>query len=108
MLYVIGFRQEHFSQLIYNVSMLGISLFAGYHGLIQKDLAKEADMALALDDTDAYSGTGNTLSSGIQNIVEGTDSKEGITLEKIYSVIKTEILPQDISQLSPAEKHSKS
>ncbi|MFZ4546021.1 MAG: helix-turn-helix domain-containing protein [Bacteroidales bacterium] len=44
-LYLIGFRQQVFVQIIYNIAMLGITLYVGYRGLMQKDL-KESDPGL--------------------------------------------------------------
>ena len=39
LLYVIGFRQLHLTGILYTVSMLGITLFAGVRGLKQKEIA---------------------------------------------------------------------
>ncbi|MCX6269351.1 MAG: helix-turn-helix domain-containing protein [Bacteroidetes bacterium] len=39
LLYVIGFRQQHAAGVLYTVSMLGITLFAGVRGLNQKAIA---------------------------------------------------------------------
>ena len=38
LLYVIGFRQHHLAGILYTVSMLGITLFAGVRGLNQKEI----------------------------------------------------------------------
>lgn len=37
-LYLIGFKQHYVSQIFYNVSMLVITLFAAYRGMLQKEL----------------------------------------------------------------------
>jgi AraC-like DNA-binding protein len=37
-LYLVGFKQHFASQIFYNISMLAITLFAGYRGMLQKDL----------------------------------------------------------------------
>ncbi len=39
LLYVIGFRQHYAAGILYTVSMLGITLFAGVRGLNQKEIA---------------------------------------------------------------------
>ena len=41
LLYVIGFRQHHLTGILYPVSMLGITLFAGIRGLNQREIAVE-------------------------------------------------------------------
>jgi AraC-like DNA-binding protein len=41
LLYVIGFRQHPVAGILYTVSMLGITLFAGVRGLNQKEIAVE-------------------------------------------------------------------
>ena len=37
-LYLVGFRQHFFAQMIYNIAMLMITLYAGYRGLLQQEL----------------------------------------------------------------------
>ncbi|MFZ4548785.1 MAG: hypothetical protein ACOYN4_15160, partial [Bacteroidales bacterium] len=37
-LYLVGFRQKVFVQVIYNVAMLGTTLYVGYRGLMQMDI----------------------------------------------------------------------
>jgi len=39
-LYVVGFRQNYITQVIYNVSMLSITFYVGYRGLLQKEILK--------------------------------------------------------------------
>ncbi|MFH1119873.1 MAG: helix-turn-helix domain-containing protein [Bacteroidota bacterium] len=43
MLYIFGYDRSHFSPLIYNVLMLGITLFTGYYALSQKEIKPLAD-----------------------------------------------------------------
>ncbi len=45
LLYVIGFRQHYVAGILYPVSMLGITLFAGMRGLNQKEIAVGAPAA---------------------------------------------------------------
>jgi AraC-like DNA-binding protein len=42
-LYIFGVKQHEAARIFYNVSVLGVILFAGYHGLMQKDLGLEED-----------------------------------------------------------------
>ena len=42
-LYIFGLKQHEVARIFYNVSVLGVVLFAGYHGLMQKDLGVEED-----------------------------------------------------------------
>jgi uncharacterized membrane protein len=39
-LYLVGFRQNYFTQVIYNVAMLSITFYVGYRGLLQKEITK--------------------------------------------------------------------
>jgi len=102
-LYIVGFRQHYAAQFIYNASMLGISLFAGYHGLIQQDIKKEPytmrNSAGSIIETDEINSPENDIKT------EGADGKDATALEKLYSAIK-EILPDEPGISSPAEKYS--
>jgi len=40
LLYIFGIRKHPAARIFYNIFMLGISLFAGYHALMQKDIKK--------------------------------------------------------------------
>jgi AraC-like DNA-binding protein len=83
--------------------MLGISLFAGYHGLIQKDIKKEP--FTMMNSSGSIIETDEINSPEYDIKTEGADGKDETALEKIYSVIK-EILPDEAGMLSPAEKYS--
>ncbi len=39
-LYLVGFRQNYFTQVIYNVAMLSITFYVGYRGLLQKEITE--------------------------------------------------------------------
>ena len=105
-LYVIGFRQHPLSQFIYNASMLGISLFAGYHGLIQKDLGKETEAGRSTEDSVLKTEISNPVSPAADSQDLGTDDEEITTLGKIYTALKAEILPSDSVLPSHYEKYS--
>jgi AraC-like DNA-binding protein len=106
LLYIVGFRHQLLSQFIYNFSMLGISLFAGYHGLIQKDIGKVQEAipipGIKSDKTE-ITETGFYEEASRNN---ETDGKEASTFGKIYTAIKAEILPVEKEPASPAEKYS--
>jgi AraC-like DNA-binding protein len=105
-LYIIGFRQHFMAQFIYNASMLGISLFAGYYGLIQKDSGiKDEGVILPLDIGRAAE-TINVNSPGAQLKPNETEGYESTTFGKIYTAIKAEILSADAGSSRPSEKYS--
>ena len=39
-LYLVGFRQNYITQVIYNVAMLSITFYVGYRGLLQKEITE--------------------------------------------------------------------
>ncbi|MFZ4706601.1 MAG: helix-turn-helix domain-containing protein [Bacteroidales bacterium] len=105
-LYIIGFRQHFIAQFIYNASMLGISLFAGYHGLVQKDLSKGADVFRLIQDAEPTDEPMASISNGVQADPIESKGNESTKLGEIYTAIKTEILPVDTGRLPSAEKYS--
>jgi len=104
-LYVVGFKQRLETQFIYNTCMLGISLFAGYHGLTQKNLMKENVIA-HMDDVVPETEINPVNSSGVIDINPETDGKVSTALGKIYTAIKAEILLDEVDIPLPAEKYS--
>jgi AraC-like DNA-binding protein len=69
LLYITGIKQHLFSGIFYNVSMLGVILFAGYHGMEQKNLEKEekeeteiqAEISAEVPEKIKYSGSSLTV-----------------------------------------------
>lgn len=80
-LYIIGIKQYPGARIFYNISMLGIILFAAYHALMQKDLGKETagEEELSPGGTLKLKYSGSSLSEG----------------QKQALIVKLDVLMQD-------------
>jgi len=102
LLYVIGFRQHPVAGILYTVSMLGITLFAGVRGLNQKEISVsvEADndelMPIPPDETGSIPGD---LSHDPEEVkirttkYQGsalTDEQKRVLVEKLGSIMQNE------------------
>lgn len=91
-LYLIGFRQQIFIQIFYNIAMLTTTLYIGYRGLLQKDLTETERYGSQRAIIPQTNQTGNTEfdhSSIIENtIIENTENEYLIDLEKDDSTKK--------------------
>jgi AraC-like DNA-binding protein len=85
-LYLVGFRQHYITQVIYNLAMLLITLYAGYRGLLQRELFENTKKKISITEpqfiqTDVTGIYDSTLLNE-ENIKENTDNPTSIFPEK--------------------------
>lgn len=91
-LYLVGFRQNHITQLIYNVAMLYSTFYVGYKGLLQKEISE--NLSLSRQVFDSYKtnkdiiSTENQLVSSYNEVIHTTEAVVGSKLQKEDNVKK--------------------
>lgn len=75
-LYLIGFKQHNLSQIFYNVSMLVITLFAGYRGMLQKELVQRTMNPILPTELVDFGSQASTLPTSIDELSAVEESNE--------------------------------